>query len=110
MAQDKFVLVLETSKKILCEYDLCDNCLGRLFSKKLRLTSNKLLGQKIHKKLRIQNKKCHICKNAFDTLHYYFEKMQEVSSQYQFKTFLVGAKLKPSVLDRDDHIRSQYKL
>ncbi|MBM3904705.1 MAG: pseudouridine synthase, partial [Thaumarchaeota archaeon] len=50
------------------------------------------------------------CKNAFDTLHYYFEKMQEVSSQYQFKTFLVGAKLKPSVLDRDDHIRSQYKL
>jgi tRNA pseudouridine synthase 10 len=36
--------------------------------------------------------------------------MQEVSSVYDFRTFLVGAKLKPSVLDRDDHLRSQFKL
>lgn len=110
MAQDKFASVLVVSKKILSEYDLCDNCLGRLFAKKLRLSSYKLLGKKIHKKLGIQNKKCHICKNVFDTLHYYIEKMQDSSSQYQYKTFLVGAKLRPSVLDRDDHIRSQFKL
>lgn len=111
MTQDKkFSQVLDLSKKILAEYDLCDNCLGRLFAKKLHLTSNKLLGKKIHKKLKIQNKRCHICKNAFDTVHFYLEKMQSASSQYQYKTFLVGAKLKPSVLDRDDHIRSQFKL
>jgi len=110
LAQDKLASVLVISKKILSEYDLCDNCLGRLFSKKLHLTSNKLLGQKIHKKLHKQNKKCHICKNVFDAIHFYLEKMQDASSQYQYKTFLVGAKLKPSVLDRDDQIRSQFKL
>ena len=110
MTQNKFAQVLELSKKILSEYDLCDYCLGRLFSKKLHLTSNKLLGKKIHKKLKKQNKKCNICKNIFDTIPYYTTKMQESSSSYCFKTFLIGAKLKPSVLDRDDHIRSQFKL
>ena len=111
MTQDKkFAAVLDLSKKIIKEYDLCDNCLGRLFAKKLHLESNKLLGKKIHKNLKTKNKKCHICKNIFDTLHFYVDKMQDASSKYQFKTFLVGAKLKPSVLDRDDHIRSQFKL
>lgn len=111
MAHDKkFAAVLDLSKKILSEYDLCDNCLGRMFVKKLHLNSNKLLGKKIRKKLKKQNKKCHICKNVFDTLHFYLEKIQDFSSSYQYKTFLIGAKLKPSVLDRDDHIRSQFKL
>ena len=111
LTQDKkFAAALALSKKILSEYDLCDNCLGRLFAKKLHLQSNKLLGKKIHKKLKAKNKKCHICKNVFDILPFYLDKMRSVSSDYQYKTFLVGAKLKPSVLDRDDHIRSQFKL
>lgn len=111
MTQDKnFTGVLNLSKRILSEYDLCDYCLGRLFSKKLGLTSNKLLGQKLHKKTKIKNKKCYVCKNIFDTIHFYLEKMQEISSNFDFKTFLVGAKLRPSVLDRDDHLRSQFKL
>lgn len=111
MSQDKkFATVLSISKKILDEYDLCDHCLGRLFAKKLGLESNKLLGQKIRKKLKAKNKKCYVCKNAFDSLPYYLEKMQQASSEYDFKSFLVGAKLKPSVFDRDDHLRSQFKL
>ena len=36
--------------------------------------------------------------------------MKEISHNYEFKTFLVGAKLRPSVLDRDDHLRSQFKM
>lgn len=110
MSKDKFAQVVLLSKKILSEHDLCDHCLGRLFAKKLGLASNKLLGQKIRKKTKSKNKKCYVCKNVFDTLRFYLEKMKEVSSIYDFKTFLVGAKLKPSVLDRDDHLRSQFKL
>ena len=106
----KFTNVLRLSQKILKEYDLCDHCLGRLFAKKLGLTSNKMLGQKIHKSLKKKNTKCHICKNTFDSLQHYLVKMSDVSSDYDFRTFLVGAKLKPSVLDRDDHVRSQFKL
>lgn len=111
MKQDKkFASILGTSQRILGEYDLCDHCLGRLFAKKLGLASNKLLGQKIHKALKKKTARCHICKNVFDNLHVYLAKMLESSSGYEFRTFLVGATLKPSVLDRDDHIRSQFKL
>jgi tRNA pseudouridine synthase 10 len=106
----KFANILETSQNILGEYDLCDHCLGRLFAKKLGLASNKLLGRKIHKILKKKTVRCHICKNVFDNMHTYLAKMLESSSGYEFKTFLVGATLKPSVLDRDDHIRSRFKL
>jgi tRNA pseudouridine synthase 10 len=98
------------AQKILNEYDLCDYCLGRLYAKKLNLTSNQKLGQKIHKKLKAKSTKCYICKNIFDNLHFYVTKMREISSDYEFQTFLVGSKLKPSILDRDDHIRSQFRL
>ncbi len=106
----KIASVLDISQKILKEYNLCDNCLGRLFAKKLGLASNKKLGQRIHKSLKKKSTKCHICKNIFENLHFYLAKIQESSSGYDFKTFLVGATLKPSVLDRDDHIRSQFQM
>ena len=41
--------VTKEAKNIQKEYDLCDSCLGRLFAKRLSLSSNKLLGKKIHK-------------------------------------------------------------
>ena len=36
--------------------------------------------------------------------------MFDVSSGYHFQTFSVGAIIKPSIIERDDCIRSQYKL
>jgi tRNA pseudouridine synthase 10 len=36
--------------------------------------------------------------------------MLDVSSNYSFLSFSVGAMVKPSVIDRDDYIRSKYKL
>ena len=39
--------------KITKKYDSCDHCLGRLFSKQLHLTSNKLLGKKLNQKYNI---------------------------------------------------------
>ncbi|WP_268541090.1 tRNA pseudouridine(54/55) synthase Pus10 [Candidatus Nitrosotenuis cloacae] len=106
----KLAAVTSASQKILKEYDLCDYCLGRLYAKKLKLKSNQRLGKKLRKSLKTKGTKCYICKNVFESLPYYVEKMADVSGDYEFKTFLVGAKLKPSILDRDDHIRSQYRL
>ena len=63
-----FNQVLIQSEKILKEYDLCENCLGRLFSKKLRVSSNKFLGKKIRKRLGKKTSECHICKNIFSNL------------------------------------------
>ena len=110
MSDKKITPIMLLSKKILSEYDLCDYCLGRMFAKKLNLKSYSSLGKKIHKKLKIQNKKSPICKNVFEALPFYVEKMLNVSSEYQYNSFLIGAKIKPSFLDRDDQIRSQFKL
>lgn len=110
MSKKLDAVVLCLSKKILEEYDLCDYCLGRMFAKRLGLTSNKKLGERIHRSLKKKSTKCYICKNIFDLLPNFISKMKEKSLDYDFKTFLVGTKLKPSVLDRDDHIRSRFKL
>ena len=94
--------------QILKEYELCDNCLGRLFSKQLRLSSNKLLGKRLQKNE--STHKCYICKNLFDNLNHFLKLMLDSSSNYSFSTFSVGALIKPSIVDRDDCIRSKYKL
>ena len=100
--------ILTVSNKIQKEYSLCDNCLGRLFSKQLRLTSNKFLGKKIQKTN--SNQKCFICKNLFDHLNSFLNLMLTESKGYCFSTFSIGAIIKPSIVDRDDTIRSKYKL
>ena len=97
------------SNHILKKYSLCENCLGRLFSKQLRLSSNKQLGKRLRANLTL-TPKCYICKNLFDNLDHYLKLMLESSSDYSFSTFSVGAMIKPSIIDRDDSIRSKYKL
>ena len=94
---------------ILKKYDLCDQCLGRLFSKPLRLSSNKLLGKKL-KINHVSKNKCYICKNLFCNLDYFLKLMLDSSSNYGFNTYGVGVIIKPSIVDRDDFIRSKFKL
>ena len=96
-------------KKITKKYSLCDYCLGRFFSKQLHLSSNKLLGKKL-KSVINSKEKCYICKNLFDNLDHFLKLMLDVSSHYTFNTFSVGAMIKPSIVDRDDSVRSEYQL
>ena len=105
------VQIISKAKKITNEFDLCDNCLGRLFAKNLSLTSHKLLGKRINKILKIKPAtKCYICKNILSNLEKYMEKMYEIDKEYRYSTFLVGAKLQPSITDNDDIIRSKFGL
>ena len=101
--------IIPVANQILKKYELCDNCLGRLFSKQLHLSSNKLLGKKLRKNTN-SVQKCYICKNLFDNLNHFLKLMLDASSNYSFSSFSVGAMIKPSVIDRDDYIRSKYKL
>ena len=101
--------ITSTANLILKKYDLCDQCLGRLFSKQLRLSSNKLLGKKLHKNSTFQSK-CYICKNLFCNLDHFLKLMLDSSSNYTFKTYGIGIMIKPSIVDRDDFLRSQYQL
>jgi len=102
--------IIPIANQILMSYDLCDSCLGRLFSKQMNLSSNKLLGKKLKIKIKHSSKKCFICKNLLDNLAPYLKLMLDCSSKYNFSTIIVGALIKPSIIDRDDYIRSKYKL
>jgi len=101
--------ITSIANSILKKYDLCDQCLGRLFSKQLQLSSNKLLGRKLKKKY-ISKSKCYVCKNLFCNLDYFLKSMLDISSNYEFQTYSVGIMIKPSIVDRDDFIRSKYHL
>ena len=99
------------AKKILNEYNLCDYCTGRLFAKKMGLSSHQLLGEKIKKLLHYKStKNCYICKDILSNLKAIVDRILEKSSDYEFSTFVIGAILRPSVTDKDDVIRSKFKL
>jgi len=102
---NKYSKVISHAEIILKDYDLCENCLGRLFSRKIGVSSNKLLGRKIHHVLKKKHSKCYICKNLLEHLDSYEEKILHKSSDFQFLSFQIGATLKPSLIDRDDIIR-----
>lgn len=103
--------VVEETRKILREYRLCDYCLGRMFASRLGVVSHKVLGMKIRKIIKQGNpKSCYLCKNLMADLGEFLNKMMEISKDYEFSTFLIGAILQPSILDRDDIIRSKFKL
>ena len=111
MDKKKLALVMEHTKGILKEHPLCDNCLGRMFAGKLGVLSHKRLGHKIRSKLKQkQPAACYICKSLMANLDSHVKKMIEISKEYQFSTFLIGAILQPSIHDRDDVIRSKFKL
>jgi tRNA pseudouridine synthase 10 len=101
--------IVSKANTIIKKYDLCDHCLGRLFSKQLHLSSNKLLGKKL-KQNSNSTQKCYVCKNIFENLNHFLKLMLDTSLNYSFTSFSVGAMIKPSIVDRDDFIRSQYKL
>lgn len=103
--------VIEETRQILREYHLCDYCLGRLFASRLHLISHKNLGKKIRKIIKQSTpKSCYLCKNLMPELGVFLTKMLDISKEYEFSTFLIGAILQPSILDRDDIVRSKFKL
>jgi tRNA pseudouridine synthase 10 len=101
--------IILLANQILKNHELCYHCLGRLFSKQLGLSSNKILGQKLKKNFK-SSQKCFICKDLFDNLNYFLKMMIDSTSDYSYRTFGIGTTVKPSIIDRDDYIRSQYKL
>ena len=97
--------------RILKNYDLCEYCTGRLVSKLLGKPSSKLLGKKYLRKFgKSSNKKCYVCKNIFQNLDSMLLNIFQKSSNLDFKTFNLGLILKNSFLERDDLIKSKFKI
>ena len=97
--------------RILKNYDLCEYCTGRLISKLVGKQPSKSLGKKYLKKFgKSYNTKCYVCKNIFENLDSMLSNIFEKSSNLDFKTFNLGLILKNSFLERDDLIKSKFKI
>ncbi len=93
---------------ILSKYRLCYFCIYRLFENKINQSSHNL-----RKKINTVNKtstQCCICKNIFQNIKYYTNKILEISGDYEFSTFLIGLKLKSTMIENDDDIKSKFRL
>ncbi len=109
-SHQKFQEILSEAKIISTDYHLCDVCLGRLYAKKMAVSSNDRLGKKLQTFLKTKATKCYICKNLLENLQYPLKAIIEATSDMQFSTFVIGATIKPSLIDRDDFIKSKFKL
>ncbi len=99
---------------LLGRYALCDYCLGRLFARSPGLASYELSGRRLRSSLDAAadgpSAQCYVCRGLFDSLPDMLDLMETTVAEYEFDTFAVGATIKPSILDRDDHVRSVYRL
>ena len=100
--------VMQDASRIQGDYSLCDSCLGRLYAKRLSLSSNRLLGKRIRRGVR--RTKCYICRDMIDNLDLFHLAIADRTRDHQFASFMMGVILRPSVMERDDLVRSRYKL
>ena len=88
--------------KMLKSYSLCQNCTKRLVSKSY--------GKKYPKSNKPSKSKCYICKDVFETLDSMLFGIYEKINTFDFKTFNLGVTLKNSYSERDDYIKSKFKI
>jgi len=88
--------------KMLKKYNLCQNCTKRLVAKSY--------GKKIPKPQKYSKNKCYICKDIFEKLDSILFTIYEKINTSDFKTFNLGLTLKHSYLERDDFLKSKFKI
>ena len=124
--------LLEKVVEILKDGYVCDRCLGRQFSQLLSGLSNEERGRilryylamlidsglevkvnktnfygiKFHnRKVKVRKpKKCSVCLGIFDELKKKVKQIVRKLKKYEFETFLVGCKLTPELVEREEEI------
>ena len=98
------------------KYNLCFYCLGRLFARQLHLSMYEPLGRRLWSSCKgsdtttTTTSQCYICKGLYADIPQMLKMIYDATCEYEFDTFSVGAIIKPSIMDRDDRIRSAYRL
>ncbi len=102
--------ISKISKKIIKDHKLCDNCLGRQFSKKLM--KNKSLGYLIRKQIKIKQtrKSCFICEGMMSNIQQHTNKIITEIEKFECSTFMLGTILNSDFMEREDFIRAEYKI
>ena len=122
---------------ILAEYALCDACLGRMYARRLGLRSPRPLGRRLRGMARERAggagagggagrrrrtaaqahggagaaaAACYVCRGLLASLGPYAERMAARAAAYEFSTAMVGVTPRPSMVERDDEVRSRFGL
>lgn len=85
---------------------LCDSCLGRMFARKLGLKSARRLGARLRAE---PASGCRVCGGMMDSLGEPARAAAGAMAGSQYRTFSVGAVLRPSVAERDDALRARLR-
>ncbi len=112
--------ITEKALKIMemANWNLCNNCLGRKFSKIVEGPDNKYRGEYVKQILSESNNiintdSCHICGNIFDIIENrlidrIISKIDE--ENIEFSTFLVGCRILPEILSKEEEIQKCLEL
>lgn len=107
---------------VLSEYALCDHCLGRMYARRLALRSAVRLGGRLRRASGAgagggparggasPAGGCYICRGLLSSLGPYAERVAARAEAYEFATAMVGVTPRPSMIERDDEVRSRFAL
>lgn len=98
----------EAARRVCGEFCLCDSCLGRLLVKRGGGSSPRALGKRVRPD-GAAGAGCFVCGDLMSRLDPLAAMVLERMREYDFDTFSVGATMKPSILDRDDYVRSHLR-
>ena len=103
--------VMDHARHVASEFELCNSCLGRMYARQVGRLSCSRLGYEIRRGLgQDEPAKCRICGVLCRSLDAYLDRFANLTDGIEFSSFAIGVTLRPSVLDRDDEIRSRYRL
>ena len=101
--------VLQKAESILSKYTLCNSCLGRQFAP--RKDDQIKLAEQIRKRLGLQEpERCSLCEGMIKEIDRTAENIIHALREYEFKTFLVGASIPHSIVEKEDSLRAEFKL
>lgn len=84
---------------------LCASCLGRLFAKMGTGFTNRERGEKALHQLGLEEaKECWLCQGLMEEIPHFADLVLDELSRWEFNTFLVGCRVDPDVLNREEHL------
>jgi len=94
---------------LLGEFELCDRCVGRFYSRLFEGHNNEEAGRWIAKNYSVLTSSpefCSLCRNVFNRLHELARLPLAALQEWEYSTFWVGSRLEFGVLEREREILS----
>ncbi len=79
----------------------------------IALSGNRLARESLERKnqpVPERKENCTICKDLFTKLDFYTKKVLDKLEGEEYATFLVGAKMTPELMEREDNLRAKYQI